>query len=272
MLVRPCVEQFITDLDAQNTEEWRERHQGEPHLFVSDIGGCPRQAFYNAVQHLPDHPWHAEVTHPFDPYLLELFRAGKVWEQETRQALEHVYGDRLQCEVEVGDAIWAGRIDFLIATTDTDRLSSFTIVEHKATNPVNFQYKGRLPYQHHCMQLLLYDDLLCRFNTRCVLYYRGWSNWAEFEVYNCGDEIAYEGLVNGKERAGQFPVSLSTWVSLLERSWEAQELPPKYETPFSEPFGCTRTKGERAWPACRYFGACWPDYPQEGPFNIYQET
>jgi hypothetical protein len=60
--------------------------------------------------------------------------------------------------LRVGNDVWSGHIDFLI--DPCQELPDGAIIEHKATNPVNFVRKGRLPYLFHCMQVLTYERLL----------------------------------------------------------------------------------------------------------------
>ncbi len=52
---------------------------------------------------------------------------------------------------------------------------------------------------------------------------------------------------------------------MLAGAYLAEEIPPKYDTPFTESFTCawrSKKKGV-ARPNCRYFGVCWPTLPQE---------
>jgi len=54
--------------------------------------------------------------------------------------------------LRVGDGVWSGHIDFLVEPCE--EYPAGAIVEHKATNPVNFAHKNRLPYLFHCLQVL----------------------------------------------------------------------------------------------------------------------
>jgi hypothetical protein len=49
-------------------------------------------------------------------------------------------------------------MDFLVEPCD--QFPDGAIIEHKATNPVNFRRKDRLPYLFHRYQVLAYGGLL----------------------------------------------------------------------------------------------------------------
>ena len=247
----------------------------EPRLPVSQIGRCPRQAIFEAVRYHPDHPLHADTTHPFDPYVEELLECGNVWEHQTGRALSRRLGDKVHWQradpaLRVGNEYWSGHIDFLI-----DPCSDFpngAIIEHKATSPTNFVRKDRLPYPFHCMQVLTYERLARRKLGRTdpiptYLYYRSWSNWGELQVWAKDGRIFWEGKINGRRKSGEFEIDLDEKVKALESYWKQQTLPPRYESPTAVKFSCARARNGRAYPSCRYFGVCWPELPQHGPFD-----
>jgi len=104
------------------------------------------------VRHHPEHPLHAEVTHPYDEYVQEIMEVGNVWERETSIALQRAYGNLLHWEqgdpaLRVGNERWLGHLDFFVE--ECRQFPCGTVIEHKATNPDNFVKKGRLPYQFH---------------------------------------------------------------------------------------------------------------------------
>ena len=69
---RDAVLMHVQMESEQSDKVWADEHLGKPpRLFVSSLGGCPRAAYHAAVQHLPGHPFHREITHPHDPYMLE---------------------------------------------------------------------------------------------------------------------------------------------------------------------------------------------------------
>lgn len=259
-LVRTAVEQHIELERVRSETAWRERHSDTvPHLFVSDVGSCPRKAVWSAVNSYHKHPLRVEATHPFSPYVQAIMRAGIVWEKETEAALRAIYGDDLQTQVPARNTHWSGRPDFILPNN--------IIVEHKATNPYNFKAKGRLPYRHHCLQVLAYQRILRLPVSTAQLYYRGWADWAEFAVWDTGDTIGWEGLVNGYYKEGSIKANLIELMDNLETFWALKVLPPKYISPTSENFACTRKTRKGRYPNCQFFGRCWPDLPQEGPWK-----
>jgi hypothetical protein len=263
MIVRGAWEDYLIAAKEQDDEEWNKRHEGrEPRLFISSLGHCPRAAFHDAVSYLPDHPFYAAETHPFSTFVLDRMREGTEDEAKTEKALRYVFGDQLKTQVEVGDHIWAGRIDFFVEPD--------MVIEHKATAAYNFKRKDGLPYDFHCLQVLAYQLFLQEQLKRSVyprLYYRSFGNWAEFHVFNAGTHILWEGHVNGRERQGAFDIDLIQEFGSFEHYWERDELPPKYDHPLEKRFGCARSTKQGVYPDCRYFGHCWPELPQDGPFD-----
>ena len=95
------------------------------------------------------------------------------------------------------------------------------------------------------------------------LYYRTQAHWAEFEVYDCGGGISWNGHVDGKRREGAFEISLAEEMANSEDFWRAGELPPRYESPVDVPFTCARSSKKGVHPSCIYFSHCWPELPAE---------
>jgi hypothetical protein len=86
-------------------------------------------------------------------------------------------------------------------------------------------------------------------------------------VYDCGEFISWNGHVDGKKQEGAFEIGLADEMELFEQYWRAGELPPRYESPVTVPFTCTRSTKQGIFPSCRYFSHCWPEMPSEGPFD-----
>jgi hypothetical protein len=151
--VRACNEQG-------NKARGNELSQLPPRIPVSQIGHCPRQAIFEAARWHPDHPLHVDPTHSFDDYVMEIMEAGNVWEYQTGKALSREFGSRYthwlreDPALRVGNKYWSGHIDFWIEPCQD--YPDGAIIEHKATNPVNFVHKDRLPYLFHCPQVLAY--------------------------------------------------------------------------------------------------------------------
>jgi len=251
-----------------------------PRIPVSQIGHCPRQAIFEAVRWHPNHPLHVDPTHPFDDYVMEIMECGNVWEHQTGLAMGRRFGESVHWlrddpALRVGNEYWSGHIDFLVQPCEV--YPAGAIIEHKATNPVNFVRNGRLPYEFHCLQVLTYERLLREqagldYIVPTYLYYRSWNNWAELRVWDDYRHVIWEGEINGKWKSGEIelPDSLDEEMDHLEYYWRRQELPPRYETPTAKVFSCARVNKTGTYPSCQYFGACWPELPQEGPLGAFE--
>ena len=204
-VIRDLILEQVERGAAERDQLWLERHVGkEPRLFISSLGGCARKAFFDAYQHVEGHPWNVEKTHPFDLYLLEKFKYGNDWEDVTFQELSRQLPGRVVRNIPLGDEIWAGRADFLVGECFPHLFPSGAVIEHKTTATWNFTYseeKRRLPYQSHCYQVLAYKaflDQMTGLDIPAYLYYRSANNmWAEFEGWECGEEIIVDGEIVG---------------------------------------------------------------------------
>jgi hypothetical protein len=248
--IRNAVTNYIETRHVEgNRKRGDELSQLEPRIPVSQIGHCPRQAILEAVRYHPEHPLHAEPTHGFDAYVKEIMEAGNVWEHQTGKALAEQFDgvahwERDDPALRVRNGVWSGHIDFLVE--ECDHYPASAIIEHKATNPVNFRAKDRLPYPFHFMQVLMYRQLLQQklqsdYVIPTYLYYRSWSNWAELQVWGYEDGIEWEGEINGKHRSGEFDIRLGDKIEELQGYWLHQTLPPRYDTPTTVQFSCVRT-------------------------------
>lgn len=272
--VKTTIVEFLRQKGAEGDKEYEKRHDGAPHLFVSNIGGCPRLAFLDSYQYQPGHPWCHTPSHPPDDYLLELFRAGYVWQEETARAMRAKYGDQLVEEPALADDVWRGHADFLVAQCED--YPEGAIVEHKATNPFGFR-GNRLPYLSHCLQVLAYGRLhrgMVGDKVPTYLFYRSWNNYAEFEVKqvetSTGPTIRFSGEVNGEAREGEhWGASVDETMATFRKYWEEGVLPPKYNDPFEEDYACTKPQGKsnNRWPNCKFLSVCWPDLPRRGPYD-----
>jgi hypothetical protein len=275
MYIRDYVMEHARLMIQKGNEARRaELSKEQPRIPVSQIGHCPRQAIFEAARYHPDHPLHAEPTHPFDDYVIEVMECGNMWEHQTTRALALALGDKVHWAkndpvLRVGDDVWSGHIDYV--AEPCEEYPTGAIIEHKATNPINFQRKNRLPYLFHCLQALTYERLYRQQHglnhaLPTWLYYRSWNNWAELEVWDDGRYINWDGELNGRECSGELEMecSLNNQMAFLEETWRSKVLPPRYETPFTRDFTCARRDNKKkiAWPNCRYFGACWPEKPQ----------
>jgi hypothetical protein len=262
-LVNQAMTDYIQAMSKKHDQEWTERHEGQPpKLFISALGHCLRKAFFDCTKHIPGHPWQREETHPFSDYVRRGLHEGNVGEDDTAKALTYQYGDDLICQYQIEHPIWSGRPDFFIKPD--------IVVEHKVTAASNFVRKNGLPYDFHCLQVLAYRKFMMEQLDREIyarLYYRALPrNWAEFEIYDCGDYITCEGHINGKKRTSTFDISLAEEMESFEHYWLSETLPDRYEHPLSAKFGCARKNKGGVWPNCTFFGVCWPHLP-EGPID-----
>ena len=261
MKIRDTIKAWVLECQATNDMVWKTKYGDEPRLHPSQFGFCRRKCIWGSLAGFPDHPLYAEPTHPLDDYVLEVMNSGIVWEDVNAPALARLgaaHGVRFDCPP------WAFELDFL--------LPDGTIVEHKDTAEHNFRSKNRLPYGNHCIQLMVYSELMARLGapaSDCILYYHGRGHWAEFKVWQSGSQILWEGEKDGWWTSGVVSFDLRSEMGEVERLWAAQDLPAhQFADPFEMGFGCVKG-GSRSgyFPACQYFGHCWPTYPQEGPFD-----
>jgi len=269
-------------LRDMNYLEWYKGHP--PALSPSSVGGCMRQAYFQAFQGLPEHQEHVEKTHPFPPYVLSVMDSGVMYEADTERKLRDFYGDQMLSQYSVwspyNGMMWRGSIDFVVPKRGRTNLTiDYTIVEHKATADHNFRIRDRLPYKHHLVQLMVYWHLVSRRNPQhgheCILMYRGWGQVAEYDVfmsdYTTEDyvrhpRISWEGFKNGKYESGEYEFDVAGTMEQLEQAVARHRRPDGYASPVEE-YGCARKTKQGWYPSCPYFGVCWPDWPQEGPFD-----
>jgi len=266
-VIRDLILEQVEAGNAERDRLWLEAHRSaEPRLFISSLGGCVRKAFFDAYRRVEGHPWCVERTHPFDTYLLEKFKYGNDWEDITYRELLGQLPGRIVRNVSLGDSIWAGRADFLVGKCF---LPEGAVIEHKTTATWSFTYseeKRQLPYKSHCYQVLAYKMFLGQMtglDIPAYLYYRSANNlWAEFEVYEFGKEVIFDGEIAGHLVGGRFLGRLCTEMVKFQTYWNAGKLPPRYETPTFVDFGCTKKQGRAgnrvAVPACQFFSICWP--------------
>ncbi len=266
---RELVVKHREQLAQEAQQAWFDRHlDHEPKLHPSGVGGCPRKAIWQAVDAYADHPLHVETTHPFDQYVEEVMLAGRVWEEANAEAFTSVPGGEHHFKL-VTD-MWVGEPDFVV------RDDPFVhIIEHKDTSEYNFRRRKdgyRIPYDHHVIQLacyaLLAEDVIDAGLIDALLYYNGRGHWAEFRVEPKTDSIQWEGNVDGDDWvSGVVEFGVRARMNELEEWFEAGELPPRYDSPFQEDYACTRGYRGKYHPNCQYYGHCWPELPQEGPFG-----
>lgn len=224
---------------------------GPPRLWPSELGGCPRKSIYRVSGTVE--------SNPFDDYVKELILNGLLWEDWIAHNLKR-HGYSIQ--VPASNQYWSGRIDAVKGTE---------IVEIKDTAEYNFSASGRLPYDHHLLQLLAYQRLWSGSN-KCTLYYHGRGKWAQFAVEQTPDGILYNGQVGQLEVQGFSPLHIDEEMGRFETFLVAfrssERLPDRpYESPFQERFACTKEVKKARRTACVYCNLCWPELPLQDWYN-----
>jgi hypothetical protein len=290
-VIHSIVQKHAVEADAARTAAYIERHKTEPHkLAMSGLGGCIREAFLKTFEHCDDHPLQRPPSHPFNPDQLALFEEGRMYEDQLyRELCASIDPGVVLREWRLGNEIWSGRPDFLIAPCGY--FPQGAIIDCKATGAHSFAYtKGYIPRQGDCLQVLAYRFFIWQETGLVVptyLYYRGWRSWAEFEIDEREDQggrwIAHEGQIKGHDVSGQFDTDLSIEMARMENWWgfgsdvsilEAMDTDPLYfipgyPAPDAENWGCCRQSGGKWFPRCRWLGVCWGgDFEGPGPFEV----
>lgn len=258
-MINDTITEYCWDLSIERERAYKEKEH-KRRLWMSNLGGCIRKAYFDTYR--------VEKTHPFDKFLIRKFRAGSDEEDKTVAAFIHKYPGGVAREVPVGNSIWSGKIDILVAQNEDFPLGA--IIENKGTSPYGMK-KGMIPRLQHCYQVLAYQKflkLLVGYDVPAYLYYRVWDFYAQFEIINHDKPssffpsgIEYVGEINGREHSGGYGEELDQELERMEHYWAYEPMDtPGYE-PFERDFTCTkktRLKGKRAI-SCIYFAHCHPE-------------
>ncbi len=184
-------------------------------LWVSDLGNHPYKAMARVLGiDLPG----------FEVSVLNKMQQGNLLEPDTVECLRFGYPNVLT-QFPLYNDLWSGYADMVIGHNTMARP---TIVEHKGTSDKYFDYKQSLPRSAHVCQLWMYGQLYrARYGhgADLVLYYRSWSNYAEFSLDVSMGRVVATGTVDGA------PVARTLWIDPhplrleLEEYYERQELP-----------------------------------------------
>jgi hypothetical protein len=178
---------------------------------------------------------------------------GLVTEDETLEAMKHVYGARLTDQVVLKWAMWSGKADFGIDIGG----ASPVIIEHKTTSEkhIDADSNTELPRHEHLGQAVSYMFLyekMYDITPEVRLFYKMWGNFAEFCLTREGSHILIEGYVNGVVSARQCEYDVYEEMETLMDWYARDELPPKLEKKYK---GCT-FMGK---PSCQFYNTCWGD-------------
>ncbi|KKL57616.1 hypothetical protein LCGC14_2233580, partial [marine sediment metagenome] len=79
-MINDIITEYCWDLNTEKEKLYKEREH-KPRLWMSNLGGCIRKAYFDMHR--------AEKTHPFDKLLIRKFRAGSDEEDKTFNAFNH---------------------------------------------------------------------------------------------------------------------------------------------------------------------------------------
>ncbi len=217
-------------------------HSGKPRLYVSEMGRCPRRAMLRVQGFQP--------SAPFAPTLLEAMGIGNAMETDSAIQLSKSCPTLIQ-QLTLANSTWSGKADFMIPGKPD------TIIEHKTANSLHWDYAQKLPQPENVAQLYLYGQLYQELHhkpVRLVLYYRGWSKWAEFEIDTEDDDIVTcTGLVDGEKRVRSWEAGFGEMRRFMEGHFAAGTVPDLPACGANEKDGCL-FRGE---PSCGYHSQCW---------------
>jgi hypothetical protein len=247
----------MLDLHATVLEGLRARAEephsgsgGAPHLWPSEIGGCPRAA----LQRVRGFPRDARAV---SGTLLEAGHLGTWMEEATYDALHRVWPLGVARQVVLRSSVWSGKIDFLLTRNGYPP----TIIEHKiVANPQYWNYHGNLPKREHVFQALLYGALYEEtYHARplVLLYYTTWGHSATFGLEADGGRVRVEAILDDAACAPRaLLLDFARVRQEFEGAFAAPDIPPRRAC--SDGSGCTF----RGAPSCAYFGACWDSAPE----------
>lgn len=246
-MIQEVVQRHIDRWHEEGNERWQARHDSK--LAVSEIGKCPRMVQFR-MRGVP------RTSEP-DAYLRRLFYSGKEAEKKLEKTLRAEYGDELEAQVHVENDKWAGTIDFV---------TPVAVVEHKETGANKFKWGDQIPQYDHLLQALTYKHLLGD-HREAVVYYTCRANWAEYRVWEWGDEIIWEGERNGTYMTGELDTTVQAEMEKLEAWMDTADLPPRHKHPFHH-LHCTTMYSKNAYVRCDWFDLCFAGTEWEGAEKI----
>ena len=105
-MINDIITEYCWALNEEKERLYKEKEH-KRRLWMSNLGGCIRMAHLDMDR--------AEKTHPFQKDLIRKFRAGSDEEDKTAAAFMHKYPGGVVRDVPVGNEIWSGKIDILVA-------------------------------------------------------------------------------------------------------------------------------------------------------------
>jgi len=225
----------------------RPAYKGSGKMNCSSFGRCIRSVMLGLT---------GAPCGEFPVHVREVMDLGVAYENVAETILRAKFGDALQTQIPLRNAMWSGKLDFLIV----GKIEQPTIVEWKSTGNNFFDYDGKYPEFSHSCQAWLYGKLyqeLHHVAPRVILFYHSWGKHAEFLLRDpinmpVGSAV---GEVNDKVVERYVPLEkLPERRKMFESAYAA--LPEIPEVPCTKPcdaYGCT-FRGERS---CGFYEQCW---------------
>ena len=237
----------VRDQEYKNREGYREpTPEQKGNLWPTDLGKCHRAAMQRATG--------VKQTYNFSTRGLDYMNTGVYTEDETLEALRHVYGDRLTDQVILKWSMWSGKADFGIDIGSDKPI----LIEHKTTSERHFAADAttELPKHEHIGQAVSYMYLyekLHGITPEVRLFYKGWGCFAEFILTRDEGTVQIKGYVNGVFSLKKYDYDVYGEMEELMAWYDADELPPKLEKKYK---GCTFM----GRPSCAFYTTCWGEY------------
>lgn len=247
-IVYTAYDLYLRDKRKNQNAEYNRKHAKPtaPSLWPTDLGKCHRAAILRVTGTRGDDT--------FSTRSLDYMNAGTIYEDETANVLRHMYGNRLQDQVELKYLMWSGKADFGIDIgTETPIL-----IEHKVTSEKNWDSDSNteLPKHEHIGQILTYRWLYERLygvTPRTILFYKAWGNFAEFELLVQENSIQIVSMVNGIGTVKKYEYDVEKEIEDLMLAYNnTNELPDRLDKKYK---GCTFA----GKPSCQFYNKCWGD-------------
>lgn len=237
---------------------------GAPRLYPSGAGKCMRQDLQRIQGKEGD---------PFDAESSDRMQNGVDLEFGVMRRLQDAFGaDNVATQIHFQNQFWSGKADFGIHhcfDKEWNRIREDgpqpILVELKCTGSKWWDYKNNLPQRAHVIQVGLYEHFYEQktgVKPELRLYYKGWTEWAEFIIKPQEASIGYEGLVDGVARSGSIPVNLEALMSSREFHMSRGTMP---KAPDAKDFdalvkcGCLFSTKKQTKIGCPYARHCFPN-------------
>jgi hypothetical protein len=212
-------------------------------LWPTDLGSCKRKTILRVTGNTGDPN--------FGTRALDYMNTGVIYEEETANALRHVYKERLTEQLELKYQMWSGKVDFAI-DADTDNP---ILIEHKVTSEKNWgtDANTELPKHIHIGQVLTYRWLYTQLYgivPRVFLYYKTFGNYLECELIPEEEDVILKIESNGVLDVRRYGYNVESEIKELMLAYNSSELPPRLDKKYK---GCEY----RGKPDCQFYKLCW---------------